>query len=110
MSLRAHIEAATNTGAASPWEVAVSYTPAGGSAADIDAVFDLEHVTVLDDGAVSVGPALHVILSRLSADPTAKSGEAAAGDTFTHGGITYEVVEIERTGNGDATLHAIEVA
>lgn len=109
MSLRAHIEAATNTGAASPWEETVSYTPAGGSTADVDAVFDREHVSVLEDGTVSVAPALHVVLSRLASDPTSRDG-STAGDTFTYSGTTYEVVMIERTGNGDATLHSQAVS
>lgn len=80
--------------------VAVTYTPQGQAAQSITAIFDNAHEAVEVQAGVPVSstrPVLNVRLSDLSVTPR-------IGDTVVVGGTTYEVMDYQPTGNGDARL------
>lgn len=83
----------------------VSYTPKGGVASTIVAIFDAayESVSLVDGVSVSsVRPALGVRLADLSVAPR-------RGDSFVIGATTYEVRDVQLDGQGGATLLAHQV-
>lgn len=85
---------------------AVVYTPAGGDAASITAVFDEAHEAVeFRDGqpVSTVQPTLWARLADLAAAP-------GPGDTVTlsTSGRTFEVVDVQPDGAGGATLRLLE--
>jgi len=78
----------------------VSYTPAGGMAAEVPAIFEAPHVAALtgaDPGVAASAPVAALFDADLLAPP-------AAGDSLERAGVTWRVVEARSDGAGLSRL------
>ena len=78
----------------------VTHTPAdGGDAQTVTGVFANQHVAVLQGGVevVTTRPTLGIKLSDFDSEPV-------QGDTLTINSVTYKVSEVDKDGEGGATL------
>ncbi len=73
----------------------ISYTPSGGSAVTIKAIFDERYIEV--DGVVCLKPTLRINLDDLVLGP-------GKGDTVSIATVTYRVTESQLDGFGGTTL------
>ena len=78
---------------------AATWTPTGGSAATLTALFQKEHEEVDTGGAVSIVMSHPRVTCR-----TADVSTAAEGDTFAIGGVTYTVRVVMTDGTGMTQL------
>ena len=78
---------------------AATWTPTGGSAATLTALFQKEHEEVDTGGAVSIVMSHPRVTCR-----TADVSTAAEGDTFAIGGVTYTVRGVMTDGTGMTQL------
>lgn len=77
---------------------AVTYTPSGGSATEINGIFDNNFMEIEDDIA-GVESSIPMLTCR-----TSDVSSAAHGDTIINGAITYNIVGVHPDGTGVTIL------
>ena len=84
---------------ANDFAVTASYTPQGGSSANILGIYDQEYLELDSGGSV----AFAINQPRFQCD-TASVPSAAEGDTLVVSGINYKIVVVQPDGTGVTTL------
>lgn len=83
---------------------AIVYTPSGGSAESIEAVYDDKWERVVVQGGlphVTTGPVVDIRLADVSQTPQ-------RGETISARGTTYLITEVEENGHGAVKCHLSE--
>jgi hypothetical protein len=84
---------------ADDFAVTASYTPSGGVAANVNGIFDNEHVEVDAGGSVTVS-----LQQPLFTCQTSDVSSAAEGDAITISGTDYTVRDVRPDGTGVTVL------